>query len=253
MTRLTFIKGAIPSVGTWAPDGKHIVFPVSTNDLAGPGIYWMRADGAGEPQRLAESFALPASFSRDGKRIVYYVGAGTGTLEHGIWTLPLNLEDPEHPKPGKPELFLNATAAVQNPVVSPDGRWIAYVSSETQPPQLFVRPFLSNSPAGGKWQISNDGASLAFWSPSGTELFYVTRGIGMRVVSYTTTGDSFVASLPRTILEKIFTLPLAGPPELMPDGKRVMIVTAGIEESSRATHVNFLLNFAGELKRRFNK
>jgi Tol biopolymer transport system component len=145
MTRLTFIKGAIPSVGTWAPDGKHIVFPVSTNDLAGPGIYWMRADGAGEPQRLTESFALPASFSRDGKRIVYYVGAGTGTLEHGIWTLPLNLEDPEHPKPGKPELFLNATAAVQNPVVSPDGRWIAYVSSETQPPQLFVRPFLSNS------------------------------------------------------------------------------------------------------------
>jgi hypothetical protein len=54
-------------------------------------------------------------------------------------------------------------------------------------------------------------------------------------------------------LEKIFTLPLAGPPELMPDGKRVMIVTAGIEESSRATHVNFLLNFAGELKRRSNK
>jgi hypothetical protein len=130
-----------------------------------------------------------------------------GYTEYGIWTLPLNLDDPEHPKPGNPELFLKATASIQNPVFSPDGRWIAYTSAETQPPQAFVRPFLPNAPTtAGKWQVSNDGANVAFWSRASNELFYLSRAIGVWAVAYTTTADTFIASPPRPILEKFPTL-----------------------------------------------
>ena len=39
------------------------------------------------------------------------------------------------------------------PAISPDGRWIAYVSDETGEPQVYVRPFPDVD--AGRWQVSN--------------------------------------------------------------------------------------------------
>ena len=48
------------------------------------------------------------------------------------------MSDPDHPKAGKPEFFLrNAT----HPSVSPDGRWIAYTSIDSEIAEVYVRPF----------------------------------------------------------------------------------------------------------------
>ena len=108
-------------------DGKHLVFPIASQDLSGPGIYWIRADGAGEPVRLLEGQVLqPGSFSPDGKRLAY----SNGTLEYGIWTLPLDLTDPERPKAGKPEAFFASKVPIPSPSFSPDGKWIAYQVSK---------------------------------------------------------------------------------------------------------------------------
>ena len=52
------------------------------------------------------------------------------------------------------------------------------------------------------------------------------------------------------ILEKLSELPLGGTPELMPDGKRFVIVTSGTSDGVRETRVIFLLNFSDELNRR---
>jgi serine/threonine-protein kinase len=244
MTRLTFKGyGASP---IWASDGKHIAFRVSTNDWAGPGIYWTRADGASEPVRLQEGGA-PSSFSPDGKRLAYTSG-------DGIWTLPLDLKDPDRPEPGKAELFLESKSPLQTPHFSPDGRWIAYTSRETQPPQVFVSPFPATaSGSRGKWQISTDGGTSPRWSRNGRELFY--RGLegGPRVATYTTTGDSFVASPPRLWSEKWpeTVTALTVDPDLMPDGKHFLVVLPTSDASpERQTHVTFLLNFSDELRRR---
>jgi Tol biopolymer transport system component len=249
MTRLTFIKGNIDNSPTWAPDSKHIVFPITSNELSGPGLYWMRADGAGEPQRLlatATGADLPYSFSPDGKRLAY---AHIVAPDFGIWTLPLDLADPEHPKPGKPELFVGSKSPrIGMPAFSPDGKWIAYFSGDTLPIQVFVRPFPAPaSGSRGQWQISTDGGQLPMWSRNGGELFYMTPG-GPRVVSYTARGDSFVASQPRPWSDK---LPLLqGPSELSPDGKRLVVAMPASEGPEQQTHVTFLLNFAQELERR---
>ena len=54
--------------------------------------------------------------------------------------------------------------------VSPDGRWLAYHSSETGRDEVYVRPF--PNVGDGRWQVSVDGGREPLWSPGGQELFY---------------------------------------------------------------------------------
>jgi Tol biopolymer transport system component len=59
----------------------------------------------------------------------------------------------------------------QRPALSPDGRWIAYVSTETGTHQVFVRPFPDVND--GKVQVSTNGGIMPMWSHGGRELFFV--------------------------------------------------------------------------------
>jgi serine/threonine-protein kinase len=58
-----------------------------------------------------------------------------------------------------------------SPAISPDGKWLAYVSGETGTDQVWVIPFPDAK--GAKWQISMDGGLEPVWSHDGRELFYV--------------------------------------------------------------------------------
>ena len=73
-----------------------------------------------------------------------------------IWTLPLDLTDPDHPKPGKPELFLSTPAREFNPAFSPDGKWIAYQSGHEKL-DIYVRPFPVRTSESGHTQVSPAG------------------------------------------------------------------------------------------------
>jgi Tol biopolymer transport system component len=242
MTKLTFWKGVSGFRPVWAPDGKHVLFLLTSSELAGPGIYWIRSDGAGEPQRLIEGRNVgPSSFTPDGKHLAYLKLA----QNNEIWTVQLDLADPEHPKTGKPELFLGSKFDLRGVAFSPDGRWIAYRSAESGQPEVFVRPFPG---PGGKWQVSTAGGSSPIWSPNGHELFY--QGRDMMVVAYSVKDESFVAGQPRPWSEK--TLPIGNSFDLAPDGKRFVVVMPATSTGSveRLTHVEFLMNFSDELQRK---
>ena len=56
--------------------------------------------------------------------------------------LPLDLTDPEHPKPATPQPYLTVPNIVEvDGVFSPDGKWVAYASSESGREEVFVRPY----------------------------------------------------------------------------------------------------------------
>ena len=57
--------------------------------------------------------------------------------------------------------------------VSPDGRWIAYQSTESGQDEIYAQPFPNVND--GKWQISRGGGVTPLWGPDGRELFY--RGL----------------------------------------------------------------------------
>jgi len=164
--------------------------------------------------------------------------------------LPLDLTDPDRPKPGKPELFLRTPADELVPRFSPDGRWIAYRSNESGNNEIYVRPFPARG--GGKWQVSTGGGAYGIWSNNGRELFYETTDNRIMVLDYTVNGDSFVPGKPRLWSGKQIFYPGSSNLDLAPDGKRFAVLTApeatGREKGS--LHVTMLLNFFDEVKRR---
>ncbi len=242
ISRLTF-DGKQNLWPLWTPDGKHIIYGSGFS-----GIWWIRADGAGEAQRLLEGNTLiPNSLSSDGRRLAYT--SNGAKKESG--TLPLDLTDPEHPKPGKPEAFLKTPAVETAVVFSPDGRWIAYTSDESGRREVYVRP--AQSSGGGKWQISTGGGIYSFWSRDGRELYFMSPDNHIMVAEYTAKGDSFEAGKPRVwsetpIRETNAVLPAL---DLAPDGKRFAVLPRSeVAAETGSVHVTFLLNFFDELRRR---
>jgi Tol biopolymer transport system component/tRNA A-37 threonylcarbamoyl transferase component Bud32 len=241
MTHVASFNGAIGSMD-WAHDGKHLVFEAGANQLSGPGIYWMRADGSGEPQRLLEGAGwVLGTFSPDGTRLGYW----SRVTPYGLWTLPLDLTDPDHPGTGKPESLLKSDAEVRGSTFSPDGRWAAYQSFESGKEEAYVRSFPG---LGGKWQVSTGGGGRVWWLPNGRELLYATPDRRIKVVEYSARSDSFAAGQPRLWSQKVVPAFLG---DLMPDGKRFAVLVPSAQGDIKPPdHVVFLLNFFDELRRK---
>lgn len=242
MARLTW-DGQVNQFPIWSPDGLYIVF--ADQD----GLSWTRADGAGRPQRLLriKSSTMPWSFASDGKRLAYFE-LDPVTAFH-IWTLPL-VSDTRGLRAGQPELFLQTSADERHPAFSPDGRWLAYSSTESGDFQVYVRPFPDK---GGKWQISTSGGVYPAWSRTGRQLFFESLDSRIMVADYAVEGDSFIRDMPRVWSEtRLANLGLFKNFDLAPDGKRVvaLLPAEGGEVQLSRHHVVFLQNFLDELRRR---
>src|SRR5262249_32408943 len=174
----------------------------------------------------------------------------SGTNGGDIWILPLESTPDGRLKPGSPAPFIQGPASETAPEISPDGRWLAYVSDETTRRETYVQPFPG---PGGRGQISNDDGDFPTWSRTGNELFYLSRDARVMAVSYRVDGNSFVAEKPRLWSQAgILNPSMFRLFDIGPDGKRFVQLRprAATEDARSATQLTFLLNFFDELRRR---
>ena len=174
----------------WSPVGDEVAF--LSLRAGNPDIYLRRADGSGEEQAVAATSQDEwlSDWSRDGKYLLY--GQSDPETGRDLWYL----ERAEDGSSWEPHAFLQEPSAQAAPKLSPNGRYVAYISDESGQPEVYVQPF----PEGGrKVTVSNSGGSQVRWSRDGKELFYV-QGEKLMVVAVSTEGE-FSAGLPTQLFE----------------------------------------------------
>ena len=173
--RFTSERG-MEQVALWTPDGHSIIY---SNGQGGSLPYLVRRDLASGtvkdfPPRAP--FLVARSITRDGATLFY-----SHRLAHNDDILKLDMKT----------MISTAVVATKfnefDPQVSPDGRWLAFVSDISGTLQVYVL----NLTAGNveRVRISQDGGSYPRWRGDGEELFYVSNAGAITSVVPTEPGD----------------------------------------------------------------
>jgi Tol biopolymer transport system component len=235
----------------WAPDGSRVVF----NSNRGRGafnVYQRAANGAGQDEVLLETqeSKFPFDWSHDGKYVILVIRSQKTLLD--LWALPVAGNTPG--KSGDAKLL----PLVQTPFnewmgqVSPDGRWLAYLSDESGRAEVYVQPFAPGEPASGKWQISLAGGAQPRWSTDGKELFYVAPDRKLMAVAVKAGRAGFERTTPQALFELRANVAATGPYVYRyapaPDGKR-FLVSADIQTSPEPESLSVVVNWLAGVKK----
>jgi Tol biopolymer transport system component len=170
----------------FSPDGRRVAY---TNQTPGSEcIYAHGIDGATDPKVLVELNTLGlhvSDWSEDGNLLFYYHSVRrTDTAQISVYDFTT----------GETRSLLEADFSQSQAALSPDGRWLAYVSMESGSEEVYVRPYPALN---RKWRISVSGGSRPEWNSAGTQLLYATETGEFYAVSISTDGEELVASTPR--------------------------------------------------------
>jgi len=168
-TRLTYTLSR-DAEAAWSPDGARIAFSSERDGMSD--LFLQPLDGGARPEVLVKGRADKSNphWSRDGRFLVYEM-LGTKT-NRDIWYLPTMPKGAQTAETWvqEPVLFLQTPFDEAVPQISPDSRYLAYMSNVSGRWEVYARPF----PDGvGEWQVSVRGGAYPRWSSHGEELFFV--------------------------------------------------------------------------------
>ena len=218
----------------WTPDGTRVTF---TSNRFRTGnqfdMYWRAADRSGPaalvrhtPGEATGSLWFRASsYSPDGT--LFYDETAREGVTRDIWTL-----GPD----GEASAFAATPSREGNAHVSPDGRWVAYVSDHTGEDRVYVQSWPARS---SEIPISPEAGNAPVWSRDGRELFF-RNGDRMMAVAWDaeqgTTGGR---------AQLLFEHPYQQVYDVGSDGRFLMI-----EHTNPPGQLNVVLNWVEELKAR---
>jgi serine/threonine-protein kinase len=218
----------------WSFDGSRVAYRATRSGTRN--IWWRPVDGSSGEERLTkgQQVQTPWSASPDGAVLAYGQGSD-------VWLLPLTGDQPPSP------LIHDERANESWAQFSPDGRCLAYVSSRSGSPEVYVVPYPELK--AGK-QVSRDGGNEPRWAGSGRELFY---RFGGQLMSVSIDADSACRpSSPRQLNISGDYISGTGPTidyDVHPDGNQFVMIRPA-QPDPPVTHINFLQNWFEVLKAR---
>jgi serine/threonine protein kinase/Tol biopolymer transport system component len=229
-TRLTSRDIVINAFPMWLPDGRNVIYR-SPNGLS---IQDSEGSGQGQLVMGTSDYDYPAAVGPDGDTLVFM----RSTQETSFDILLLSLRNPSQVRP-----WLKTTAYEGGAQLSPDGKWLTYVSNESGQNEVYLRQFEGPD---RRWTISTEGGTQPLWNPNGREIFY-RNGDKMMAVAVATTPD-IKLSTPRALFEQRYAfgagITIANY-DVAADGQRFIMV----RDEAGAARLNVVLNWLSELGR----
>jgi len=222
-TSTVITQAGTPAYAVWTPDGKRVAFAAGATGARN--LFWSQADGGGVPERLTTSEfpQWPSSWSPDGRTLLFVQPSPRTGLD--IWSLDVS----QRPPVARP--VIRTAADERDPMLSPDGRWLAYTSSESGTNQVYVQPYPDLT---SRHQVSVNGGGSPVWSRDSRRLFFI-QGMFIQGAqpqeTYlfsvdVTLGSTFSAGIPRLVLDlppgHLVSFPLTPGYDVTPDGTRFL-------------------------------
>ena len=147
----------------WSPDGRHLAY--RSGPFGASNLSIASAEGTGVVNVLPcpGEPCQPTDWSPDGQWLLLNARAD-------VWKVEI--------KGGSASPLLNGSFLEHDARVSPDGRWLAYVSSESGRPEVYIRTL--SAPL--RRALASNGGSQPVWRRDGRELFYVSLANQLQVV-----------------------------------------------------------------------
>ena len=154
----------------WSPDGRRLAYHPDGEDRRRLSI--ISADGSGASQNLVcpEAYCEPTDWSSDGRELIVNTYDPSGTDVWAVAVLP----------DGRSRPLLHTRFNERDARLSPDRRWIAYVSDEAGRPEVSVRS-VAGSPR--RYTVSPGGGDQVVWQRDGRGLYFVDPIGRLRKVS----------------------------------------------------------------------
>ena len=235
LTRLTFGAASVSNdFAVWSADSRRVFY--SGRVGAKLGLYSVPADASSRATLVlaTEAAAVPTSVTPDGKTLLYQsANASQGLQNYQVAITPDGT--------GKPQPLHDPSGSENGAQVSPDGRWVAYVSNESGADEVYVLPYPGPGP---KIRVSLEGGSSVRWTRDGRELLYWASVPQSRLMAVDVkTTPTFSAGQPH----ELFRQPSTTTWDVTTDRTRFLVELSSRQNGSM---LNLVSHWFEELRRR---
>ena len=236
LSRLTF--NGTNRTPAWSPDGKRIAYFSIVEGKAS--VMIKQADGTGNAEEVSSGLGRTYvdSWSRDGSYL--FLDRTTNAGQSDIYVVPLKGDK-------KPWPLLATKFDEYQATLSPNGKWLAYISNESGTYQVYVLPFPKGE---GKWQVSTEEGYEPHWSRDGKNLFYAAPSKQTIMAASIEGSTSIVIGKPRVAFTGYHALNSDSgiSYDIAPDEQH-FLTPRGKEGDDSFTRIHVVLNWFDDLQR----